>query len=364
MDDGHSSVIQQLGHIGFPAEVLRTDTGELDYDNDRAESVLPLTKTCRNFHRIFQPLLFETITPSEPKLWIWSAVISRALSVHFQQCPRLEKLFLWEVTITNREPTISSFRSLKYLRYKQGQTNCFTSLSLPNLETLRIDSEFIDSRHLSGTMEDHQIFQFDPAVLKTLIVFAPFYLINSMQAGLLGLLGRTTQLRSLELPQDEFNDSFNVPNDLIPNLEIFDGPVNLDLKFCKGRPVRDLRMTIPERGDWERNIDVPSLVTPGSVPLEHLSITGCEWEDDTMEHIARRCPEPVSLTIRADYVTGALSIRHPLPKLRSATFVTTYASWCAELESEEGIVRDCKEFWTELEYLRFLEIQGSRSQPV
>ncbi|KAG8911906.1 hypothetical protein FRC01_005413, partial [Tulasnella sp. 417] len=245
-----------------------------------------------------------------------------------------------------------------HLRYTTALPNCFTNLSLPNLEALRMGSGFIDSNHSSGAMEKHQIFQFDPAVLKNLAIVSPWYLTDSMQAGLLEVLGRTTQLRSLTLPQDEFTNNFDVPKDLIPNLEIFDGPVNLVLKFCKGRPIRDLRMSIPERGDWERKIDVRSLIPPGSVPLEHLSISGCEWEDDTMELIARHCPELVSLRIRAIRVTGTLSTRHPMPKLRNATLLSFYGEWYENddlgtaLASEERIVRDCKESWTELEYLR------------
>ncbi|KAG8914644.1 hypothetical protein FRC01_003983 [Tulasnella sp. 417] len=389
--------------------VSRTAWGEIEYDNDRIKSVIPLTKTCRSFYRMCQPLLFKTIVinhsnraeclasileskphlrnavskvhiapdsliPSETQdkvekalmklfsireLWIWGVKISRALAGHFQQCPLLERLFLWKVTITDKEPTISSFRSLKSLRYKQGRANGFTTLSLPNLEALGMDSEFIDSDQLPlGTMKDHQNFQFSPTVLKYLTIFTPLYLIDSMQAGLLGLLGRANQIRSLTLPKNKFSDNFNVPNDLIPNLEIFDGPANLVLKFCKGRPVRDLRMSFPDRGIWMRADEAPSLLPPGSVPLEHLSIIGCMWEDDIMGYIAQHCPELGSLTIRAEYVAGPLSIRHPMPDLRSATFLPTYGPWYRDdgsggkSESEARIVRNCKWFWTELEYLR------------
>ncbi|KAG8894713.1 hypothetical protein FRC01_012801, partial [Tulasnella sp. 417] len=241
---------------------------------------------------------------------------------------------------------------------EQVLAQCFTNLSLPNLEALRMGSEFIDSDHPSGAMEDHQIFQFDPTVLKNLTIVARYYLTDSMQAGLLELLGRTAQIRSLTLPQAAFNANFHVPDDLISDLEIFDGPVNLVLKFCKGRPVRDLRISIPDQDDWERNIDVPSLIPQTSVPLEHLSISGAEWEGDTMEHIARHCPELVSLRIRAIRVTGTLSTRHPMPKLRNATLLSVSGPWYENddlgtaLASEERIVRDCKEFWTQLEYLR------------
>ncbi|KAG8911903.1 hypothetical protein FRC01_005410, partial [Tulasnella sp. 417] len=293
------------------------------------------------------------------ELWIWGAKISRALAGHFQQCPLLERLFLWEVTITDREPTISSFRSLKYLRCRQGWADGFTTLSLPNLEALGMDSEAIDSQqHAFGAMKDHQIFQFNPTVLKDLTILTQFYLTERMQAGLLGLLGRANQIRSLTLPKSKFSDNFNVPDDLIPNMEIFDGPENLVPKFCRRRPVRDLRVSFPDRGIWVRTDDIPSLIPPGSVPLEHLSISGCMWEDDIMGYIAQHCRELVSLTIRAEYVAGTLQIRHPMPNLRSATFLPTYGPWYRDdgtggkSESEARIVRDCKEFWTELEYLR------------
>ncbi|KAG8911904.1 hypothetical protein FRC01_005411 [Tulasnella sp. 417] len=387
--------------------------GEVEYDKARIASIRPLTETCRAFYRICQPLLFKTIVTrdldaggaeclanlfeSKPhlrnmvsklhitwgsfmmtsevwnrmekalmelcsirELWIWNVKISRALMDHFQQCPRLESLVLFQVKIADAEPTASSFHSLKYLRCEQGWVNLFTTLSLPSLETLRIGEEFIDEEFQSGSAEseDHHIFQFNPAALKELSIDSSFVLAESTEAGLLELLERANQITSLKLAQDEFSDDFDIPDDLIPNLEIFDGIGDMVPIFCEGRPVRDLRMSFPHPCIWVRTDDVSSLLPPGSVPLEHLSISWCVWEDDTMEYIARHCPQLVSLKIRAERVDGTLSTCHPMPQLRSATFLSMEGPWYEDddssrkAESEARIVRECKEFWIGLEYLR------------
>ncbi|KAG8914643.1 hypothetical protein FRC01_003982 [Tulasnella sp. 417] len=392
--------------------VSRTSKGEAQYDMARIASVRPLTETCRAFYRICQPLLFETIVTwhldvggaeclanvleSKPhlrnmvsklhitwgsfmtskvwnrmekalmelcsirELWIWNVKISRALMDHFQQCPRLERLVLFHVEIADAGQTIFSFRSLKYLRCKQVLANFFTTLSLPSLEILRIGEEFIDEEFQSGSAEpeDHHVFQFNPAALKELIIDTSFVLTQSAEAGLLELLERANQITSLKLPQDEFSDDFDIPDELIPDLEIFDGTGDMVPIFCKGRPVRDLRVSFPHPCIWVRTDDVPSLLPPGSVPLEHLSISWCVWEDDTMEYIARHCPRLVSLKIRAERVDGTLSTCHAMPQLRSATFLSMEGPWYEDdddgrkTESEARIVRECKEFWIGLTYLR------------
>lgn len=283
------------------------------------------------------------------ELWVWGVDISGALWYHFQQCPCLERLVLYQVHIIGAEPIISSFPSLKYLRYKKGQTNCFTTLSLPDLETLYINEEFLDPAEL----DDHQVFQFNPAVLKELIIDSLFVMTESMETGLLDLLERASQIRSLKLPQDEFSDDFDLPEDFIPDLEIFDGTGDVVLIFCEGRPVRDLRLSFPHPCVWRRTDDVPSLIPPGSVPLEHLSLSWFVWEDDTMGYIARHCPQLVSLKILAEQVYGTLSTCHPMPQLRKATFLTMEGPWFyGDSEAEATVVRECKESWTVLEYLR------------
>ncbi|KIO33255.1 hypothetical protein M407DRAFT_17814 [Tulasnella calospora MUT 4182] len=388
--------------------------GEFGYDLARTASVRPLTETCRTFHRICQPLLFETLVikhysersqnvvdvlRSKPRLrgmvskvrirwtrtgdrtlelwdrlekalmelyciqdlWIQAANISRALQDHFQRCPRLERLVLINVSmIHGTEPTTISFHSLKYLRYEPHRniqtTKFFPILNLPRLETLCIDSVFLLE---PADLYNHQIFHFNPAVLKELFIEA-FLWTESMEVGLVELLKRASRIRLLSFDGlGEFRPGFNLPDDLIPELEGFRGRADNVLTFCKGRPVQNLFTWFAMGAILEMTDDVPNLIQPGSVPLEHLYIDRILWEDDSLGYIARHCPQLVSLKIRAKRIDGTLSTRYHMPKLRKATFLFSEGSWFPDsrkgnlkAESEVKVAEECREFWTQLEYLR------------
>ncbi|KAG8911155.1 hypothetical protein FRC01_005879 [Tulasnella sp. 417] len=391
--------------------------GQLGYGMARIVSVRPLTETCRMFHRICQPLLFETIvidgrselsrrragcllgalenkpylkdmvvkvriasifyTISEfwdrlyqtlmelrsiGDLWIREGNISITQLSRFQECPRLERLVLLRVDLSGSEDsTTAVFHSLKHLQCEPygfpRPTSFFATLMMPKLETLRIDSVFLTGLE---RICDHQVFQFNPAVLNDLTVETKIDWIPRMGEGLVELLKRTNQIKSLKLPLDKLTSGFNIPDDLIPDLESFGGRADLVPAFCNGRPVRELRTYFTSSVVWELTDDVPNVIRPGSVPLEHLSIDLILWEEDTMGYIARHCPELVSLKVRAKYVSGTLSTRSHMPRLRRATFLTTQGPWfknnnnnhATKMESEDGVVRGCREFWMGLEYLR------------
>ncbi|KAG8948233.1 hypothetical protein FRC00_008672 [Tulasnella sp. 408] len=199
---------------------------------------------------------------------------------------------------------------------------------LPGLETLCIDSVFLTGLE---RLCDHQVFQFNPDVLKELIVETRIDWIQAMEEGLVDLLKRANHIRSLTLRLDKLTSGVSIPDDVIPDLE---------------------------SEIWEMMYDVPSLIRTGSVPLEHLSIDLTPWKDDTMEHIARHCPELVSLKVRAVHVNGTLSTRNHMPRLRRATFLSIQGPWfknnirATKMESEAEVVRECRAFWMGLEYLR------------
>lgn len=107
--------------------------------------------------------------------------------------------------------------------------------------------------------------------------------------------------------------------------------------------------------------DLPNLIRPGLVPLEHLHIGWISWKEDTMGYIARHCPQLVSLRVRAKHigVEDTLSTRYHMPKLRKATFLSYEGSWFKDgrngdlkVEKEGKVVQECREFWTQLEDLR------------
>ncbi|KIO33259.1 hypothetical protein M407DRAFT_17818 [Tulasnella calospora MUT 4182] len=310
---------------------------------------------------------------------IWRADISRALFDHFRHCPRLESLDLFNIfTTDSTETTPISLDSLKYLRYEPSRgvrvTHSFPALILPKLETLHIGSIFLSGS--AGSFK-HQVLRFDRSVLTELFTRALGTYsradAENMEAGLVELLKRANGLRSLSLDKvPGFKSS--LADDLIPELEAFrGGPYNARV-FCKGRPVRKIEFaTTP---DW-RLTDPVSLLRPGSVSLEHLSIDWVSWmDDDTMEYIARHCTGLVSLKIMGTRTNGPLSTRHPMPQLRRATFLSPSGSWFwsgsnsnLKAESEVKVVEECREFWTQLEYLRldpgyFWRYRGSEVEPV
>ncbi|KAG9049877.1 hypothetical protein FS837_008799 [Tulasnella sp. UAMH 9824] len=386
--------------------------GEVDYGLARAASIRPLAETCRTFHRICQPFLFETVAidyyskasqrkvdvlRSKPHLcsmvskvciswtrmkdwnrelwgkleialmelhsvrevWIWGARLSRALFDHFQRCPRLESLVLLNVsTIDAADPTPISLDSLKYLRYEPhrrfGETDFFHAIILPKLETLHIASAFL-SDHPAGSF-NHGTFRFDPSVLK--IEPHPR---GGSGVGRVELLQRANRFRSLSLqgvPEFKSSHGFSIPDDLVPELEAFRGRPENVLAFCKGRPVRNVVTWFTRRAKWRMTDHVPNVIQPASAPLEHLSIDRVVWRDGTMEYIARQCPELVTLKIRVKRIKGTLSTRYPMLKLRKATFLSLEGSWfphgyTSNLKVEsEAKVQGCQEFWTRLEYLR------------
>ncbi|KAG8955487.1 hypothetical protein FRC04_008838 [Tulasnella sp. 424] len=410
------------------SRVTRGDASEqIDHDRARAASVRPLTETCQTFHRICQPLLFETIVIDgdseasrqkasclidvlhrKPHLKTmvsrvhicWTTLMNKKLwdrmeSVLVGLCsirdmwiqrvyvstrlldrrPRLERLVLIQaIRSPTEEPTIHSFDSLKYLRCDPNglpmAINYFTALVLPALESLRIDSVY-----LTGATDrcDHRVFQFNHVSLKELIITSFFVWTESKEEGLVELLKRASRIKSLKLPLEEFSHGFRLPDDLVPDLETLDGRADVASTFCKGRPVRDLRASFPPGFTWSTTDDVPNLIQPGSVPLEHLYLDWILWKDDTMEYIARHCPQLVSLKIRAervDHMDGTLTTRYPMPKLRRATFLSIPepeppflstaepGPWYEDDEDgckagkEAKLVQGSREFWPQLEYLR------------
>ncbi|KAG8911156.1 hypothetical protein FRC01_005880 [Tulasnella sp. 417] len=398
------------------AGVLKTPGGgQIGYDMARITSILPLTETCRAFHRICQPLLFETIviqglsgpgqrraerladvleckphlkemvakvrinSPalmevnvrerlyqtltelcSTRELWIRAATISPAQLSRFQECTHLERLVLLRSNMNRVEDPIAlSFPSLKYLRvdlYGLPKTSSFfAALMLPELETLHIDSIFLTS--VNGLC-DHQVFQFNTDVLKELIVEARAIWTQGMGDGLIDLLKRASRIRTLKLPLTRLTSVFDVPHDIVPDLETFEGRADLVPAFCNERPVRNLRAFFPQVARWRVTGDISSLIRPGAVPLEHLSIDGDSWNEVTMGHISRHCPELISLNVRAGDLNWALSTRFYMPRLRRATFLSIQGPWFGDgvypgkMESETNVVRECREFWTKLEYLR------------
>lgn len=117
------------------------------------------------------------------------------------------------------------------------------------------------------------------------------------QARLLELLRRANRIKSLTLHGlVRFSSGFSLRNDLIPELETFRGPADSVLTFCKGRPVRDLFTWFGDA--WEMTDDIPNLIRPGLVPLEHLHISLISWKEDTIGYIARHCPQLVSFFAR------------------------------------------------------------------
>lgn len=401
----------------FCAGVSKSNTGgEFSYDLARIASIRPLTESCRTFHRICQPLCFETLVIKHysetsqrvvdvlsgrphlrsmvskvrirwttaytgdsaqelwdrqekalmelyfiQDLWIQAANISRALRDHFQQCSRLERLILINVSMIHAtEPTAVSFPALKYLLYEPHRdfqaTNFFPTLFLPVLETLCIDSVFLLG---PAGFHSHQVFHFNPSNLKKLLIEA-FFWTERMEEGLMELLKRANGIRSLSFNgEGELRHGFNLPVDLIPEMEAFQGRTENVPAFCKGRPVRNLLTWFPMGGRWKMTDDVPNLIRPGSVHLEHLYIDRTLWEEDTMEYIARHCPELETLKVRAARIDGSLSTRHHMPKLRKATFLYSGGSWfpdgynnAAKVESEVKVVQECRVFWPQLEYLR------------
>ncbi|KAG9043982.1 hypothetical protein FS837_008920 [Tulasnella sp. UAMH 9824] len=386
------------------------------YDSARTASVRSLTETCRTFHRICRPLLLETILidahsglrrtmidvlQSKPHLrsmvsrvriigrwipdpgnrlekplmelyslrevWIKLARTSGALWNHLQLCPLLETLILGHATVTNTtQPTTFSLHSLKHLQYQQyfvlEATDFCTALILPQLETLYIDSGF-----LSGAANacSHKIFQFRPSVLKKLTIRTASWS-RSIEVGLLELLTRANRIRALTLDGlPPFSHSFSLPDDLIPELEIFHGKASIVLTFCKGRPVRELCTWFHPGATWDMTDSIPNLIRPGLISLERLDLDQIHWDGDTMGYIARHCPQLVSLKIRARShdIDGKLSHRYHMPKLRKATFLTIWDndqdSWFTDgrdgelkAEMEVKVMQECREFWTQLEYLR------------
>lgn len=389
----------------------------LGCDSARSASVRPLSETCHTFHRICQPLLFETLSISHypesrrsmidvlenkpylrsmvstvrirstggsaPDLWdrlekalmelysvrevfIQLADTSRTLWNHFQRCTRLETLVLSRVKVTHlTEPTSFSLHSLKHLRhdsfYELKVADFFTALILPQLETLHIDSGFLFGADVRCR---HNIFQFRPSVLKELTIKAPLW-INDAEVELLELLTRANGIRSLKFVHLPPLSQTFIPDDLIPELEVFQGPSETVLTFCRGRPVRELCTWFDRdlRGSAEEMTDsIPNLIRPGTIPLEHLELGRIHWDGDTMGYIARHCPQLVSLKIRANSRNGdgKLSNRYHMPKLREATFLLTgdftRGSWFTDGEMkaamEVEVIQECREFWTQLEYLR------------
>ncbi|KAG8899192.1 hypothetical protein FRC01_010627, partial [Tulasnella sp. 417] len=230
---------------------------------------------------------------------------------------------------------------------------CLSAFMLPQLETLHIESVLLSGEKGSC---DHQLFQFNPNLLQELTIQSLYGLGQSAarDAGLVELLKRTPRIKSLNL--DTFNSSFSLPDDLIPELQTFSGRAEMVLHVCRGRPVRNLR-TQPSQS-WINVNNTPNLVCPGSVPLQHLSISRVIWEDDTMEYIARRAPELISLEIRSGRENGKLSTRYHMPQLRRATFLSVNGPWYGDgpkgnkAENEARLLRDSRDFWPELEYLR------------
>ncbi|KAG9049879.1 hypothetical protein FS837_008801 [Tulasnella sp. UAMH 9824] len=312
-------------------------------------------------------------------LWIRAAKISRALFGHFQQCHHLERLVLLQVTTdSSANPTTGSFKSLKNFQFEPyglpRVTNFFTTILVPELETLLMDSVF-----LSGVENlcNHQVFQFNPAILRELIIESAFVWSEDMETGLVELLQRANRIRSLKLPTDGFSHGFNLSDNLIRELEVFVGRADLVLTFSRGRPVRDLHAYLSEetRSIRVRTDDVPNLLRPGSVPLERLSLTWISWEDDTMGYIARHCPQLASLQIQAENINGTLSTRYPMPQLCQATFllVPRPEPWYKNAyesdnksECETNLVLGSRECWPRLEYLRldpksFWRYQGPKT---
>ncbi|KIO33257.1 hypothetical protein M407DRAFT_17816 [Tulasnella calospora MUT 4182] len=393
-----------------PSRSIRGE--EFSHDLARRASLRPLSETCHTFHRICQPLLFETLViqyyrhrvvdvlRSKPHLksmvsrvrigwalpgrdrkrdlldrlekalmelhsvrdvWIWGADISTTLLDHFQQCPRLARLALTDVYINHpTEPTPLSFHSLKFLRcipHRNLQaTNFFPTLTLPELEILHIGSVFLSG---AANSPSHQVIRFNPSVLKELTIESRLHP-ESMEAGLVELLKRANGIKSLSLDVvGEFSRGFSLTDDLIPELEAFRGRADSVLTFCKGRPVRNLVTCFPTEAIWKMANDVPNLIRPGSVSLEHLSIDWTLWKDDTMGYIAKHCPQLISLKIRARRLRGALLTRDPMPHLRRATFLSSEGSWFPRSfdshlkpKREARVVQGCRKFWTQLEYLR------------
>lgn len=179
-----------------------------------------------------------------------------------------------------------------------------------------------------------------------------------MEDGLIELLKRTDQIRSLKLPSDRLTGGFSVPDDLLPNLEVFQGRADLIPTFYQGRPIRHLRAFFTDEARWLVTGDIPSLIGLGLVHLQHLSIDRASWKEDTMGYIAQHFPELVSLKVRAVHVNCALSTRFHMPRLRRATFLSVEGSWyeddfcIGKRKSEADIIRECRGFWTRLEYLR------------
>ncbi|KAG8896443.1 hypothetical protein FRC00_005972 [Tulasnella sp. 408] len=258
------------------------------------------------------------------------------------------------------EPTTVSFPALKYLLYEPHRdfqaTDFFPTLFLPVLETLCIDSMFLSG---PAAFYSHQVFQFNPTNLKELFIEA-FFWTQRMEEGLMELLNRANGIRLLSFNgEGELGHGFNLPVDLIPEMEAFRGRAENVPTFCKGRPVRNLLTWFPMGEMWRRTDDVPIVIRPGSVHLEHLYIDRTIWEDDTMEYIARHCPELESLKVRAARIDGPLSTRYHMPKLRKATFLFAGGSWfpdrrnsALKVENEVKVVQECRTFWPQLEYLR------------
>ncbi|KAG8911157.1 hypothetical protein FRC01_005881, partial [Tulasnella sp. 417] len=139
-------------------------------------------------------------------LWIRAARISNALLGHLQQCPHLERLVLLRIsTDSSTIPATASFNSLKQLDFEPyglpRLTNSFAMLATPELETLLIDSVFLAKEE---NLSNHQIFQFNPTVLKKLIIESLFVWDERMEVGLIELLQRANGIRSLKLPSDGF----------------------------------------------------------------------------------------------------------------------------------------------------------------
>ncbi|KAG8975657.1 hypothetical protein FRC05_005175 [Tulasnella sp. 425] len=379
----------------------------------RAANVRPLAETCRAFHRICLPLLFETIAingsfdggpqraqcladvlhrkahlknmvstvhihwTDEMNEELWDrmeGVIAGLCSVRDMQIegtflstkllgqhPRLERLVLFQVYPNPIEgPTIHSFDSLKYLRCGPDgiaeTTTSFTALVVPQLETLQIDAAY-----LTGAC-GYQIFQFNPAVLQKIIIESDSVWDATEDEGLVELLRRASRIKSLELSLRKFkspSSGFMLPDDAIPDLEAFTGRTDLVLAFCKGRPVRDLQVTY--RLNWSMTEEVPNLIRPGSVPLEHLHLDWMLWEDGTIEYIARHCPQLVSLKITlmvaGGHRNGTLTTRYSMPRLRRAAFLTSN-HWYSDdddgsvTEKEDKLLQESGEFWPQLEHLR------------
>ncbi|KAG8940916.1 hypothetical protein FRC04_004899 [Tulasnella sp. 424] len=395
-----------------PKATGRAVYDRMDYDRARVASVRPLSETCRAFHRICLPLLFETILidgnfdGSGPRrlrcladvlhrkthlkrmvsrvyiywrgeeteevldrmegvivglcsvrdLWIHGAHLSKRL---LGQHSRLERLVLYEVSPNPTEgPEIHSFDSLKYLRcgpYGFGdETAPFAALVVPQLETLQIDATYL----ISG--RSYQIIQFNPAVLKKLIIDSNFRWDGTEDEGLEELLRHASRIKSLELLLHRVGPRFTLPDDTIPDLEAFTGEANHVLTFCKGRPVRDLH--VKGGFKWSMTEEVPNLIRPGSVPLEHLHLGRLVWEDGTIEYIARHCPQLVSLKVIVNrgHRNGIIKTRYSMPRLRRAAFLSSPARthWYSDdddgsvAEKEDKLLQESREFWPQLEHLR------------